>query len=173
MNSSIITNLFRCLVLIFVQVLVFKHISFSIGGLAAVHFLIYPLTILLFPIRTPRAVLLVSAFLIGLSIDVFYDSLGVHAAALVFTAYIRNVIIAFLEPYEGYNIDDIPNIKRLGLGWFISYLSIALLIHVFLYFSIEAFSFVYFFEIFLNTISSFIVSFLVIIISQFIFRTKY
>lgn len=131
------------------------------------------MAILLMPIKTPRSLVLGLAFVLGLMIDMSYDSVGVHTGALVFTAYIRNVIIAFLEPYEGYNIDDVPTIKNMGIGWFISYLSVGLLLHIFLYFSLEAFSFVFIFEIFLNTISSFIVTFIVILISQFIFRTKY
>jgi hypothetical protein len=131
------------------------------------------MAILLMPVKTPRAVLLVSAFIFGIALDIFYDSIGIHAFSLVFTAYIRNIIIAFIEPYEGYNIDDVPTLKKMGLGWFVTYISLALLIHVFVYFSVEAFSFVFFFEIFLNTIFSFIVSFITILILQFIFNTKY
>lgn len=173
MNNIITTNIFRFIFIFFIQIWIFKHITFSLGGFAFIHFLIYPVAILLLPVKTPRSILLCLAFLLGILMDVFYDSLGVHAAAMVFTAYIRNTIIAFLEPFEGYNINDIPTIKQMGSAWFVSYLSIALLIHIFLYFSFEAFSFVFFFEIFLNTIFSFIVSFIVILIAQFIFRTKY
>lgn len=156
-----------------VQIMIFKQISFSLSDLAYAHFLIYPMAILILPIKTPRGILLMAGFTIGLIIDVFYDSLGVHAAALVFTSYIRNLILAFLEPYEGYNTDDIPTFKKMGSGWMISYLSIALFIHCFLYFSIESFSYVYFFEIFLNTIATFFVSILVMLISLLIFRPKY
>ncbi len=173
MNNAITTNIIRCIILFLAQIWVFKQITFSLGGLAYIHFLIYPMAILLMPVKTPRAVLLVSAFIFGIALDIFYDSIGIHAFSLVFTAYIRNIIIAFIEPYEGYNIDDVPTLKKMGLGWFVTYISLALLIHVFVYFSVEAFSFVFFFEIFLNTIFSFIVSFITILILQFIFNTKY
>ncbi len=72
----------------------------------------------------------------GLALDMAYDSVGIHAAALVFTAYIRNIIIAFLEPFDGYSVTDVPTVKQLGFGWFMSYISIGLLIHIFVYFSI-------------------------------------
>lgn len=147
--------------------------TFALDNKIFVHFLIYPLAILLLPIKTHRIVLMLIAFTMGIGLDLFSDSIGIHAAALVFTAYIRNIVIAFIEPFEGYNINDVPTIKNLGLGWFVYYVSIALSIHIFVYFSIEAFSFVYFFEITLNTIFSFIVSFIVIMLSQFIFRPKY
>ncbi|MBK8625032.1 MAG: hypothetical protein IPN86_05575 [Saprospiraceae bacterium] len=173
MNSAIPTNVFRFVFIFLVQVMVFKQVTFSLGGLAYIHFIIYPLAILLMPIKTPRGVLLLSAFVMGLALDMFYDSVGIHAATLVFTAYIRNIVIALLEPYDGYNMSDVPTIKNLGIGWVVSYLSITLLIHIFVYFSIEAFSYVFFFEIFLNTIFSFIVSFIVILVAQFIIQTKY
>lgn len=131
------------------------------------------MAIILMPIKTPKAVLLLSAFVMGLALDMSYDSVGIHAAALVFTAYIRNIVIAFLEPFDGYSVTDVPSIKNFGFAWFVSYVSIVLLLHIFTYFSVEAFSFVYIFEIFLNTIFSFIFSFFVIMVSQFIIRTKY
>ncbi len=131
------------------------------------------MAILLLPVKTTRSLLLIIAFVFGICLDIFYDSPGIHAAALVFTAYVRNIVIALLEPFSGYNIDDVPTIKQLGFSWFISYISILLLIHFFVYFSIEAFSFVYIFEIFLSSVFSFICSFIVVMIIQFIFNTKY
>lgn len=157
----------------FSQIWIFKQASFPIGNISNVHFLIYPMAILLLPVKTTRSLLLIIAFVFGICLDMFYDSPGIHAAALVFTAYIRNIVIALLEPFSGYNIDDVPTIKQLGFSWFISYISILLLLHFFVYFSIEAFSFVYIFEIFLSSVFSFICSFIVVMIIQFIFNTKY
>ena len=61
----------------------------------------------------------------------------------------------------------------MGLVWFMSFVSLLLLLHCFFYFSVEAFSFVYFFHIFMNTIFSFITSMAVIVLFQLIFRPKY
>jgi len=173
MNKYLQTNILRFIILFLAQVWLFKQMTFNIGNIVNVHFLVYPMAILLMPIRTTKTILLLSAFSFGLFLDMFYDSPGVHAAALVFTAYIRNIVIVLIEPFSGYNIDDVPTIKQLGAGWFFSYISITLFLHCFVYFSIEAFSFVYFFEIFLNSISSFFATFILVTILQFIFRTKY
>lgn len=172
MNKLIVPNVIRVIFLFFLQILVFKQISFPIGTIANAHFLIYPLAILMMPIKTSKIILIILAFILGMGLDIYYDSLGVHSATIVFTAYIRNIVIAFLEPYEGYNINDVPTISNMGLSWFFTYSSTLLLIHIFTYFSIEAFSFVFFFEIFLNTIFSFLISFIIIIVYQFIFRPK-
>jgi len=173
MNNVFQTNIIRIVLIFIAQVLIFKQITFSLQGLAYIHFIIYPMAILLMPVKTSRSILMALGFLLGIALDLFYDSPGIHAASLVFTAYIRNIIIAFLEPFDGYNIDDVPTLKRMGTGWFVSYVSVALIIHIFVYFSIEAFSFVFFFEIFLNTIFSFIVSLILVMVLQFILRTKY
>lgn len=173
MNKAFRSNLIRISFLLLAQVLVFKHITFSMGGVAYVHFIIYPLAILMIPVGVPKPLVLITAFFSGIIVDMFYDSPGVHAAALVFTAYFRSLLLAFLEPYEGYKPDDVPSIYNFGFGWFVSYMSLALLVHIFTYFNIEAFSLVYFFEIFLNSIFSFFVSFLVVMTIHLIFRSKY
>ena len=165
-------NVWRFLLFFFLQVLVCKRIDLAIGSFDYIHLLIYPLPVLMLPMKTPKALVLLLAFLLGMAVDSFYNSPGVHAAALVFTAYIKEFILRFLEPFEGYNKDDYPTISKMGIGWFMSFISILLLIHTFIYFSIEAFTFVYFFDIFLNTIFSFIVSFLVIMLTQLILRPK-
>ena len=173
MNSSIIiSNVWRFLLFFLLQVLVCKRIDLSIGEFDYLHLLIYPIPVLMLPMKTPKALVLLIAFVLGMSIDAFYSSPGVHAAALVFTAYIKEFILKFLEPFEGYNKDDYPTIHKMGLGWYMTFVSIQLFIHVFIYFSIEAFTFVYFFDIFLNTVFSFITSMILVMLIQFIFRPK-
>jgi hypothetical protein len=174
MNSTVIyANLSRFLFYFFFQVLILKRVDLSIGTFDFMHVLIYPLPILMLPIKTPKALVLLLAFLYGLGVDSFYNSPGVHAAALVFTAYFRELLLKIFEPFEGYNTNDNPTMIKMGLNWFLIYVSIAMLVHCFVYFSVEAFSFVYLFTIVLNTIFSFLVSIIVIVILQFIFRPKY
>ncbi len=173
MNSQVTRSIVRAIFLILLQGLVFRRIAFNWGDFAFIHLFIYPLIILLLPIKTPRIMQILIAFVVGLSIDSFYSSYGIHASALVFTAYIRNFVIKFLEPHSGYNVDESPTIHKLGLTWFLSYASILYVLHLFFYFSVEAFSFVYIFEISLNTVFSLIASLLLVLLYQFIFRSDY
>jgi hypothetical protein len=173
MNPVVTKNIARFISIFLIQVLVLKRIDFSFGSFDYVHLLIYPLTILLLPIKTSRAIVLVIAFIIGILIDMFYNSPGVHASALVFTAFLRGFILNILEPYEGYNTDDSPTIETMGIGWFLSYFSILLFAHCLWYFSVDAFSFVYFFDIALSTIFTFIPSILLILVLQLLFKPKY
>lgn len=173
MNKLIIPNILRVTYLFLLQILVFKQIHFPLGDIGTAQFFIYPLAVFMLPVKTNKTLLIVISFILGLGMDLFYDSPGVHSATLVLTGYIRNIVIALLEPYEGYNTDDVPTIKNFGLSWFFSYSSILLFIHIFTYFSLEAFSFVFFFEIFINTILSFFISLIIIVIYQFIFRPRF
>lgn len=173
MNKVVIINIVRFIVLILLQVLVLRRITFDWSSFGFIHVLIYPLAILALPLRTPKMLLLFLAFVTGLAVDIFYDSPGVHASALVFTAYARTLVIKLLEPFGGYNAEDSPTLRTLGSGWFMTYSTILMFIHIFFYFCVEAFSFVYIFEIMMNTIFSFVVSILIIFVLQIIFRPKY
>jgi hypothetical protein len=170
MNQKIIKYGIRFLLILFLQVLVLQRIDFEVGDFAFIHLIVYPYFIFLLPINTPRVFVMLLAFVLGLSVDAFYNSPGVHASAIVFTAYIRNWILKFLEPFEGYNVESVPSIHSLGFAWYISFSCILLIFHLFLYFSIEAFSFVFFYDIFMNTIFSFFVSIFIIILIDLIFK---
>lgn len=172
MNKMILPNIVRIVLIFILQILVFKQINFPLGEVGTAQFLIYPLAIFMLPVKSSKTLLIIISFIMGIGLDLFYDSPGIHSATLVFTGYIRNIAIAFLEPYEGYNMDDVPTIRHFGLSWFFTYSSILLFIHIFTYFFLEAFSYVFFFEIFINTILSFFISLIIIVIYQFIFRPK-
>jgi hypothetical protein len=123
-------------------------------------------------LKTPKTVLLLIGFALGLIIDIFYDSLGVHASACVFTAFIRPLLLQLIEPRGGYPINVSPTKFHFGTRWFLLYSGIALFLHLLFYFSIEVFTFVYFLEIWLKTIFSFIFSFLTVLLYIFLLNPK-
>lgn len=170
--NHILSNVLRSIILILTQVLVLRYAAFSIGEVAQVHFLIYPLIILLLPIQFSKSLILLWAFICGLCIDYFYGTLGVHTSALLFMAYIRYLVIMIIEPYAGYKLNEVPSLYNMGLGWFTSYVSICLFIHLFWFFSVEAFSFVYFFNIFMSTVISFVTSVICIFLLSVLFKFK-
>lgn len=158
--------------LIFAQVLILKRIAFNFGEFAFVHFLIYPMVILMLPLNVPQPLLMGIAFVLGLAIDGFYDSPGVHAMACVFTAYVRTYLLSLVEPFEGYGNNVYPTIDGLGLPWFLTYVSLGLGVHVLVYFGVEAFSFVFLFEILMNSIFSLIGSLAIVMLAMLIFNPK-
>lgn len=171
MSRVIQSNIIRFIVFFLLQVLVFKGVDLNSGSFQYFHLLIYPIAILLLPIDLPKPYVLLLGFLIGISVDIFYDSLGVHASASVFMAYTRSYILKILEPRGGYNFRT-PGLGNSEFSWFASYLALSMALFLIFYFSMDAFSFVYFVKIILNTIFSFIISVSIIIIYQVIFRTR-
>ena len=134
--------------------------------------LFYPIFIFLLPHKITPVLLVSIGFLLGITIDLFYDSPGVHASACVLTAFLRPLVLKIYEPRGGYKLNLSPSRKEMGLNNFLFYISTLLVIHLLFYFSMEAFSLVYFGESLLKTIVSFIPSLVFIIIYQYIFDSK-
>lgn len=172
MSNLVLNNIFRFLVLVFLQVLLLKDLELGGKSFNYIQVYIYPVLLFLLPIKINRSYLLLIGFFLGLLVDVFYNSLGVHASACVFSAYLRPIILNGLEPRGGYNESYSPTKYRMGNTWFFRYLAMMLGLHFFFLFSVEEFSFAYIQSILLKTISSFIVSFVLIGIYAFLSNPK-
>jgi hypothetical protein len=135
MSDVIIINVLRFLGLFLVQVLVLINVEINTSY---VNLYIYPLFLLLLPIRIQKNLLLVIAFFLGIAVDMFYDTSGIHAAKCVFIAYSRSGVLSIIEPRGGYEANQAPTKRNFGATWFFQYVGIILFIHLFLIFILEA-----------------------------------
>jgi len=149
--------------LVLVQVLIFNQVQFS--GFFNPY--IYVLFIILLPLSTPRYAMLILAFLLGLVIDIFSNSLGVHSAATVFVAYIRPLVIRIISPRED-DRSDYPGLNQNKLSWFINYVFIIVFLHHAMLFYLEVYTFANFFNTLYRVILSSLFSIIVIVLSQFL-----
>ncbi len=172
MNNVNLKNGLRFVLLVLLQIGVFKQISMQMEYATYFHLFIYPIFIFLLPFRYSKVLIIFLSFFLGLSVDVFYDSIGIHAAACVFTAFIRPTVLEIIKPQSDYDVLLSPTISNFGFLWFLTYASIMLFAHLLFYFSVEAFTFVYIGQVLLKTIVSFIASMLFIIMYQFILNPK-
>ena len=120
-------------------------------------------------LRTPRWGVVVAAFLLGMLVDVFYDSLGVHAAVATFTAYSRDWVLRLLEPRGGYTSDRTPNRKMLGDSWFLQYSAVFLFVHILIYCFAEIFSVSINLDFVLRLFITYIFSYICILLPQYLF----
>jgi rod shape-determining protein MreD len=137
MIRTIIINILRFIVLVFIQVFLLKNITlynFSTPYL-------YILFILLLPFETPNPLLFVLAFLMGLTVDSFYDTPGLHAAACVVLALVRVLFISITVQKEGFDNEPEPTLSIMGFRWFFTYIVVLTLVHHFFLFNLEVFSF--------------------------------
>lgn len=165
MIKLVVKYIFVFIFLVLIQTLILNNIQFS--GLINPY--PYILFILILPFETPRWVLLSLAFLIGISIDAFSYTLGMHAAASVLIAYMRPSVLKLIAPRDGYEVNSSPSLHFYGLSWFFKYTVILTLIHHFVLFYLEISRFSDFFITFSRVMISAFFSIFLIIISQYLF----
>jgi len=169
MNNIALVNIVRFIVLILVQVLILKNIEL---GSYAYYFKVwmYPLTLLMLPLRLPAWVTLLIAFATGLVVDMFYDSAGMHAGACVAMMFVRPLFVDILEPRGGYDNNPLPNRAKLGTSWFLQYIAYCLAIFVVFYSLYETFLFEKINMALLKAVLTYVVSLPVILLPVFIFN---
>ena len=134
MNRSGIFAVFYFVLYLLVQVMLFKQVVLFNTAFC----FLYVAFILLLPIETNTLILMAVAFLLGFCIDIFYDSLGLHALSLVLVAYLRNYWLATITPQGGYDAGEGPTLAVNGLQWFMVYSLPLVFIHHFVLFFTEA-----------------------------------
>ncbi len=155
-------------VAVVLQVLVFNNILI----LRTISPFFYILFILLLPFETNRSVLLLLAFLLGLTIDAFNNTLGVHAAASVLLAYIRPGILSLISSRETLESAAEPRVANMSLQWFTGYTAIMVVIHHLFLFMVEAFTFQGILFTLLRAVLSSVFTIILIVLSQFLFFRK-
>ena len=160
-------NILRFVVLILFQVLVMDNVM--INGYMIPY--IYILFILLMPFETPRWIQLLSGFALGLAMDLFTGTLGMHTAACVLAAFARPYLLDLMASRDGYESETYPRIHYYGFLWFLKYTLLIVVIHHLALFYLEVFQLKYFFSTLLRVILSSILSTSTIVLSQyFVFR---
>src|ERR1700744_4217526 len=139
-------NFFRFSIILLLQILVLNKITLrwwiEPAGFPIFTPFVYPLFILLLPFETPVWALLVLGFTLGLTIDTFMNTAGIHAFATVLIAYLRtNVLNALLSKNLHEYPNQSPSIKNMGWVPFLVYSSFLILLHHLAFFSIELWSF--------------------------------
>jgi len=153
-----IQNIFLFIILILVQVLALNNIQF----LGYINPYIYILFIFTLPVRTPQWLTLLLSFLIGIIIDIFSNTMGMHAFASVLIGFLRPYVIKlFISIDEGNN--PTPTFYTFGVGVYVKYVVVLVLIHHFTLFFIEAFSFQHILIVFSKAFFSSVVSILIIL----------
>ena len=169
MINQIISNIIRFFILVFVQIVILNNIQVS----GFINPFLYVMFILLLPFETPGWLLLLLSFFMGLSIDMFSNTMGMHAAASVALAYFRPKVIRVISPRDGYETESKPTVVDMGFRWFFIYTIILVFIHHLILFFIESFSFHEFFSTLGRVLLSSVFTIALIILSEYLFtRTK-
>lgn len=156
----------RFIFLVFIQVFLLNNINLF-GYINPYAYLLF---IILFPLTGNKTTLIILSFLLGLTIDMFENSGGVHAAASTFVAYLRPFILSysFGISYEHSNI----KLNRESFVEKFVYIGSVILFHHIVLFSLEVFNFEHILLILKSTLFSAIFSFILIYSSVILFSKK-
>ncbi|MCI0751742.1 MAG: Rod shape-determining protein MreD [Flammeovirgaceae bacterium] len=153
---------------LFFQVLVLKNVVLFHTAFCFLHVSF----LLLLPIEMGSLALLGLGFLMGFSIDVFYDSLGLHALSCVLMIYLRNFWIARITPLGGYETGSVPSINLGGITWFLMYAMPLIFIHHTVLFFTEVGGFHLFWITLRKALASTLFTTFVIVLLQYIFPDR-
>lgn len=135
MIRNILSYSFTFILLVLVQVWILNNIQLS----GYINPYLYIMFLLILPIETSFWILIPAGFLLGITVDMFMHTPGLHAAATVFAAFIRPGVLALIAPGGGYDSNQRPHISFMGLSWYIRYVVIMVLLHHSVLFYLEVF----------------------------------
>lgn len=172
-----IKNILRFFIILLLQVLILNKITLrwwtEPSSFPVFIPYVYPLFILLLPFETPVWALLILGFILGVTVDTFMNTAGMHAFATVLFACLRTNVLSALMPrnlseYTGQQ----PNIKTMGWMPFLVYSAFLIVIHHFVFFTIELWNLTNFGFLLLKVVSSAVTSMLFIIVYLLLFTRQ-
>lgn len=125
----------RYVVVMLLQVLLFDQLQ--LWGVC--HPYIYVLCLLMLPITLPHSVDMLIGAAVGLVMDVFCNSLGIHMAACVLLMLIRPYLLGVIVNDKD-RLNEQINLRTIGLEALVRYTVILVLVHHLTVFSLAAWS---------------------------------
>jgi hypothetical protein len=168
MNRKLIGNIVRFTLLALAQVYIFSNIQVS----GYINPQVYVLFILMLPFEIAGFWLLTLAFMMGLTVDFFQHTPGMHAAASVVLAFLRPGVIRLVGKKDDLEPWQYPNIRDSGTLWFFAYTLILVFLHHIFIFYLEVFRFNEFFQTFLKVLINTVLTSLIIMLIQFLFYSR-
>jgi rod shape-determining protein MreD len=148
MNSTLLVNIFRFILLLALQIIIFNNMNF----LGFIMPLPYILFIILYPVNSNKPTLIISSFLLGLIMDLFSNSGGIHTTACLILAYYRPYLFKFAfgvsYEYQTIKLNESLTPERF------SFILLAVVIHHFTLFILEAFQVTFILDILIRTLLS-------------------
>lgn len=135
MSNIFIRNTMLFIAVLLLQLFVFNNISY----LGYVNPMVYLLFVILTPYRENKIPFLFSSFLLGLLVDIFSNTGGIHAASTVFVAYLRAPILTFVFG-KNFDFQEIK-IKEHAFSKVFMYVTMLTLLHHTLFYFFEIFNF--------------------------------
>jgi rod shape-determining protein MreD len=166
MIQVLIGNMVRFIFLLLLQGLVINSNALNLGAWFMPYVYVY--FMLALPFETPKWLIIPLAFVYGMLMDTFTNTMGLHASTMVFVAFMQPRIQKLLSPREGYPAGSSPSVQDMGFNWFMYYAGIMVLIHHTTFFLLEVFRFSDLHLTLLKTILSSALTLALLVLGQFL-----
>jgi hypothetical protein len=127
--------------------------------------LLFSYFILRLKLETDVFTLLIYSFVLGISIDIFRDTMGLNAAALLVVAILRKYFLATISERDDFDSMMELDFFNLGVVRYLIYFGLGILTHHFVFVLLEQFSFNGFFLLLyhslINTLTALIILFFI------------
>lgn len=148
----------RYVVVMLLQVLLFDQLQ--LWGVC--HPYVYVLCLLMMPITLPHTVEMLIGAGVGLVMDVFCNSLGVHTASCILLMFIRPYLLgAFVNDTD--RLNEQISLRSIGMEALIKYVVILVVIHHLMVFILAAWSWSHIWFVLIETLVSSLISCLIVI----------
>ena len=162
---KIITEIGRLLLIFALQVLLFDHLHIGSWGLV----MMYILFLINLPARIPRRAEMIIGFMVGMMMDVWHASLGIHIAACVALTFVRPLLL-------NNTVQDVERIKdnlssqNIGRAEYIKCAVILTVLHHFIVFSLETWNIQFWWMVLLQTLISSVMTLVIILGYEYLKR---
>ncbi len=168
MTRNLATILITFIILLPLQILVFRNfVVFDMGFC-----FVYLLFLLMLPLELSVALGMVIALISGLVVDLFYQTIGIHAAAGILLMFVKPFWQRLNSPRSGYEVNDLMLVRTYGLGWYLGYSIPLILIYSFTVLFVEAGSSGLFGITLLKATITAFITLIFILIIQYLFYSK-
>jgi hypothetical protein len=162
-NNSLLNSI-RFIVFLSLQVLIFNNINLF-GYINPYPYILF---IILYPVNSNKSVLLLGSFFLGLFLDMFCNSGGIHTTAAITLAYLRPTLFKFSfglsYEYQTVKIADKMSPERITL------LLLAIVVHHFIVFYLEYFRLGLIFTILTRTLASTLFTFTICLLIVYLIK---
>lgn len=138
MTSTIRHHILSFIVLVLLQALVLDHLDLANGWVVPY---LYVLFLIALPFDTPPWATLLLGFALGMAMDFFSSTPGMHASACTVMAFARIWMLRLLEPRDGYDTGKRPVVQHMGIRWYMAFAGTLVVVHHLWLFVVEVYRF--------------------------------
>lgn len=162
---TFIREIGRLLLVLALQVLLFDHLHIGNWGVV----MMYVLFLINLPVRVPRWAEMLIGLMMGLVMDMWHSSLGIHIAACVALSFARPLLLSqAVQDIE--RIKDNMSIQTIGRIEYTKCAVILTVLHHFIVFSLETWNIQFWWIVLLQTLVSSIMTLCIILGYEYLKR---